>query len=71
MYIDDSIKLREDLPDTLLQDFKELEKYYQKNDWFSFDNLFEVVEGSVQGYYHNGKISREDLDLIFRKYGIA
>ncbi len=71
MYIDDSIKLRDDLPDALCQNFKELEKYYQKNDWFSFDNLFEVVEGSVKGYYHNGKISREDLDLIFRKYGIA
>lgn len=71
MYIDDSIILREDLPLALLRDFAGLRGYYDKGDWFQFDNLFDVVEGSVKGYYHNGIISREDLNQIFRKYGVA
>lgn len=71
MYIDESIHLREDLPKALLQDFIELKKFYDQGDWFQFDNLFECVEGSVKAYYHNGKISKEDLELIFQKYGIA
>lgn len=31
---------------------------------------FEAVEASVKAYYLAGKISREDLNCIFRKYGI-
>ncbi len=71
MYIDESIQLREGLPQALLDDFKELKGYYDEGDWLQFDNLFECVEGSVKAYYHNGKISIEDLNMIFRKYGIA
>ena len=71
MYIDESVLLRDDLPKGLQHDFTELKEYYDKNDWFQFDTLFEVVEASVKAYYLAGKISREDLNQIFRKYGIA
>mgnify|MGYP000924406180 CR=1 FL=1 len=71
MYIDESVLLRDDLPKGLQHDFNELKGYYDKNDWFQFDMLFEVVEASVKAYYLAGKISREDLNQIFRKYGIA
>lgn len=33
--------------------------------------FFEAVEASVKAYYLAGKISKEDLNCIFRKYGIA
>ena len=36
-----------------------------------FDTAFEAIEASVKAYYLAGKISREDLNNIFRKYGIA
>lgn len=36
-----------------------------------FDTVFEAVEASVKAYYLAGKITRDDLDCIFRKYGIA
>lgn len=36
-----------------------------------FDTVFEAIEARVKAYYLAGKISREDLDNIFRKYGIA
>ena len=34
MYIDEKIRLREDLPASLQRDFQELQKYYDAGDWF-------------------------------------
>ena len=70
MFIDEAIDLREDLPEGLQRDFAELREYYDMGDWLHFDIFFEAVEASVKAYYLAGKISREDLDRIFRKYGI-
>ena len=71
MYVDETITLRDDLPNALQRDFKELQSYYDSNDWCMFDTVFEGVEASVKAYYLAGKISRDDLNNIFRKYGIA
>lgn len=70
MFIDETIELRENLPEKLQRDFVELREYYDAGDWFNFDIFFEGVEASVKAYYLAGKISREDLNCIFRKYGI-
>ncbi len=70
MFIDEAIDLREDLPEGLQRDFAELREYYDAGDWFNFDIFFEGVEATVKAYYLAGKISREDLNCIFRKYGI-
>lgn len=71
MYNDSTIVLPDSLPDGLQRDFKELQEYYDAGDWLQFDLFFEAVEASVKAYYLAGKISREELNLIFRKYGIA
>lgn len=71
MYIDAKISLRDNLPDGLQRDFEELQEYYDIGDWFMFDTVFEAVEASVKAYYLAGKITREDLNCIFRKYGIS
>ncbi len=70
MFIDETIDLPDYLPERLQSDFLELRKYYDADDWFNFDIFFEGVEATVKGYYLAGKISREDLNCIFRKYGI-
>lgn len=70
MFIDETIVLREDLPQGLQRDFAELREYYDAGDWLHFDIFFEAVEASVKAYYLAGKISREDLNRIFMKYGI-
>lgn len=36
-----------------------------------FDTVFEAVEATVKVYYLAGKMSIEDLNSIFEKYGIA
>lgn len=71
MYNDKTIALPVSLPAGLQNDFKELQEYYDEGDWLQFDLLFEAVEASVKAYYLAGKISREELNLIFRKYGIS
>lgn len=70
MYIDPDIELREDLPKELKEYQKELQDYYDVDDWFNFDTLFEVVEARVKAYYLAGIISSNDLHAIFKKYGI-
>ncbi len=70
MYVDEKISLRNNLPEGLQRDFKELQEYYDADDWFMFDTMFEAVEASVKAYYLAGKISEEDLKCIFKKYGI-
>lgn len=70
MYNDISISLPIDIPVGLQNVFRELQGYYDAGDWLQFDLLFEAVEASVKAYYLAGKISREELNLIFRKYGI-
>ena len=70
MFIDETIDLREDLPQGLQRDFAELKEYYDADDWLHFDIFFEAVEATVKAYYLAGKISREDLNRIFMKYGI-
>lgn len=71
MYNDSAITLPASLPDGLQSDFKELQEYYDAGDWLQFDLLFEAVEASVKAHYLAGKISREERNLIFKKYGIA
>lgn len=71
MYIDETIQLRSNLPDALQDDFKELQSYYEADDWFEFDIFLEAVEATVKAYYLSGKIGIEDLNQIFQKYGIA
>lgn len=70
MFIDETIQVKEDLPKELLDFFRELKEYYDAGDWFQFDMLFELLEARAKAYYLAGKISREDLNLIFKKYGV-
>ena len=71
MFIDETVAGRTDMPKELMDAFGELKKYYDADDWFQFDMLFDLVEARAKAYYLAGKISRADLDMIFKKYGIA
>lgn len=70
MYINENIKLREDLPERLKSLFRELQEYYDAGDWLNYDLLLEAFEANVKAHYIAGKISMEDLDRIFERYCI-
>ena len=70
MYINNDVVLRDDLPESLKRDFEELQSYYDAEDWLMFDITFEGIEATVKANYHAGKISINDLNAIFTKYGI-
>ena len=59
------------MPESLRRDFKILQEYFDADDWFMFDIYMSEVEASVKAHYYAGKIIREELVCIFRKYGIA
>lgn len=71
MFIDETVIVRKDLPTELTEAFQELRECYNADDWFQFDMLFDLVEARAKAYYLAGRISREDLNSIFKKYGIA
>lgn len=71
MYIDQEIRLRDDMPESLRHDFEVLQEYYDADDWFMFDIYMSEVEASVKAHYLAGKISREEVTTIFCKYGVA
>lgn len=70
MYINESIKLRDDLPEKLQRDFAELQEYYDAGDGLNYDLLLEAFEANVKAHYIAGKISMEDLERIFERYCI-
>lgn len=70
MYINESVKLRDDLPERLKSLFRELQEYYDAGDWLNYDLLLEAFEANVKAHYIAGKISMEDLDRIFERYCI-
>lgn len=70
MYIDESYPVNQDLPQHLLSYIKELEEYYENDDWIGFDCLLESLEGTIKQYKLCGKITEKDLDNLFKRYGI-
>lgn len=71
MYVDEKIVLGNTLPEGLQRDFNILQNYYDAGDWFMFDTFLEEIEASAKAHYLAGKISMDDLNRIFRKYGIS
>lgn len=71
MYRDDSIPLNESLPEHLLETLKQLDIYYDNNDWMRFMLSLEGAEVMIKAYEINGKISRSELDRLFRRYGLC
>ncbi|MDO5564026.1 MAG: hypothetical protein Q4F88_02195 [Eubacteriales bacterium] len=71
LYIDPDILLPDNLPKGLKEDISNLEKYYNENNENEYWLQLDVVEFNTKAYQINGKISKNDLQLIFRKYGFA
>ncbi len=70
MFIDDNYAIDEDLPTYLKSLLAELQGYYDNDDWIGFDCLLEVIEADIKSYRLNGSITEQQLDTLFRRYGL-
>ena len=57
------------LPESVLEEIKELEILNEKEDWFSYDLKYDELETNSKGYMLSGIISESDYYKIQRKYG--
>ena len=73
MYIDETITLPDNLPQTLRNLIEETETAYQRNDDSIFtlglDNNMETIEALTKNAFVMHQISEADLDAVFRRYG--
>ena|GEM_PF-1085386 len=70
MYLDETVKIGEHLPKRLIDDMKELDRFYEDDMWLEFSQLLEGVEVTTKAYQINKVITAQDLDVIFRRYGL-
>lgn len=70
MYIDFKYPIDNSLPRHLLAYIRELEEYYDNDDWIGFDCLLEGIEATTKAYQLSGIITEKQLDTLFRRYGI-
>ncbi len=69
MYLDKNYKLPENLPQDLINDIEEMESHFPDNMW-QFDRDLEVVEAVTKNCALEGRITDEELDRIFKRYGL-
>ena len=71
MFIDETIELREDLPERLWRDFAELRKYYDAGDWFNFDIFFEGLRQPSRDIIWRGKPAGQTWTVFFGNMGFC
>ncbi len=69
MFIDFNIPIPKNLPQTLLDDLDELQKFYDNDDWCSFDLKLDGIECRIKNFVLSGRISRNDAIKLFHRYG--
>lgn len=69
LFIDFDIPIPDNLPQTLLDDLDELQDFYDKDDWCSFDLKLDGIECRIKNFVLSGRISRNDAIKLFHRYG--
>lgn len=57
------------LPEFLINEIRELEKYDLDGDWFNYDIKFDELEIDAKSYLRNRRITEEEYNKILEKYG--
>lgn len=70
MYLDTSISIDFPMPLSLANDVKDIEAAYYAGDDFHFILKLEDLECIAKACAINGSITKQQLDAIFRRYGL-
>lgn len=71
MYIDEKYEITGYLPGVLKRDIEEIEDFYKQDDWIGFDCALETLEATVKQCRISGRISQEQMNTIFKRYGLG
>lgn len=70
MYLDNDIVIDFPLPLSLQDDIKELDRDFSSGNDLHFALVLEIFEATAKQSYINGNITAEQLNLLFRRYGL-
>ena len=70
MYLDNDIVIDFPLPLSLQDDIKELDRDFSSGNDLDFALVLEIFEATAKQSYINGNITAEQLNLLFRRYGL-
>lgn len=70
MYLDKEIPINFHLPLSLQNDIKELDEDFSNGNDLHFAMVLDIFEATVKQSYINGNITAEQLNLLFRRYGL-
>lgn len=57
-----------DLPESIRHDLDAYQKGLQEEHCLHLDCLFNELQGSINGAYHGGEISKEQYQYLWKKY---
>lgn len=69
MYLDESIKLSNNLPQYVKDNTVKLEEYYKEDNSLEWIRLMEEIDVDVRALAVSGKITEQEAYDVLRRYG--
>lgn len=69
MYLDESIKLSNNLPQYVKDNTVKLEEYYREDNSLEWIRLMEEIDVDVRALAVSGKITEQEAYDVLRRYG--
>lgn len=69
MYLDESVKPSDNLPQSIKNSMQQLEEYYSENNSLEWIRLMEEIDIDVRALALNGRITEQEAYDVLKRYG--
>ena len=69
MYLDESIRLSDNLPQSVMDNTVRLEEYYREDNSLEWIRLMEEIDIDVRALAVSGRITEQEAYDVLRRYG--
>lgn len=69
MYLDESIKISDNIPQSIKNSMQQLEEYYSENNSLEWIRLMEEIDIDVRALAVNGRITEQEAYDVLKRYG--